>query len=237
MQMGGSGRMRVRTGTLMVCALAFAGGSVNGAAEDAGPPPSLAPPFTFGYRTQTSSMLVPCQEIRNPPGTGGQSDPAAGQVHIGIAAQAQDCTSLANDVSEVWDLGAAPEGLVGQPAHVTVVFVRDAFDTTSEGDAEIGGGVFLSVGGSEEWALGSFRCSGGSCDPQDPQGPQMPESRMVLEGITEMLPARLPAEYRTEAFVKGGTGRASVSLSGHLESVTFAPAGTELPPEGDQTAP
>jgi hypothetical protein len=221
-------RVRVRTGTLAVCALAFAGGSVNGAAENAGPAPDLAPPFTFGYRTETSSLVVPCQEVPNPPRNGSPSDPAAGQVHVEIAAQAEGCTSLAYDVSEVWDLGAAPESLVGHPAHVTVVFVPDAFDSQGEGDATVGGGVFLSVGGSPEWPLGSFRCSAGTCNPAVPPAQ---DARIVLEGDTGMLPAQVQAEYRAEAFVKRGTGKASVSLSGRLESVTFGPA------EDDQSVP
>lgn len=230
--MAGGRRLRVRTGTLMVYALAFAGGSASGAAGDAGSAPDLAPPFTFEYRTQTSSLVVPCQEIRTPPGTGPQSDPVTGQVHVQLAAQAQDCTSLARDVSEVWDLGAAPEALVGRPVHVTAMFVRDAFDTTFEGDAEVGGGVFLSIGGSQEWALGSFRCTGGTCNAGEP----VQDNRMVLEGTIEMLPAQVVAEYRTEAFVKSGTGRASVSFGGRLESVTFAPAESDVPVEGGTTS-
>jgi hypothetical protein len=215
-------------GTLAVCAFAFAGGSVNGAAESAGPPPDLAPPFTFGYHTETSSLIVPCREVPNPPGGGVASDPAAGEVHIEMAAEAEGCTSLAHDVSEVWNLGPAPASLVGGRAHVTVVFVPEAFDTRGEGDATVGGGVFLSVGGSEEWPLGSFRCSAGACNPA---GPQAQDGRIVLEGTTELLPAQVEAEYRAEAFVKRGTGKASVSLSGRLESVTFGPA------EDNQTGP
>jgi hypothetical protein len=220
--------VRVRTGTLAVCALAFAGGSVNGAAENAGPPPDLAPPFTFGYRTETSSIVLPCREVPNAPGSGTLSDPATGQVHIGVAADGQECTSLAHDVSEVWALGAAPESLVGHPAHVKVVYLPDAFDSQGQGDATVGGGVFLSVGGSPEWPLGSFRCSAGTCNPATPEAQ---DGRIVLEGDTGMLPAQVEAEYRAEAFVKRGTGKASVSLSGRLESVTFGPA------EDDQTVP
>jgi hypothetical protein len=234
MRMGGSARIRARTGTLVVCALAFAGGSVNGAAETAGPVPDLAPPFSFAYRTQTSSMVVPCQEIRNPPATRELSDPATGEIRAAMVAQAQDCKSLAHDVSEVWNLGAAPEALVGQPAHVTVMFVPGTFDPKAEGDAEMGGGVFLSIGGSQEWALGSFRCAGGTCTPAAPQ-PQ--DGRVVLEGTIDMLPAQVQGEYRTEAFVKRGTGRSSVSLSGRLESVTFGPAGADVPRDVPRDVP
>jgi hypothetical protein len=228
MWLSGSGRLRVRTGTLAVCALAFAGGSVKGAAQNAGPPPDLVPPFMLGYHTETSSLVVPCQEVPNPPGGGAASDPAAGTVHLEMAAEAQGCTSLAHDVSEVWALGSAPESLVGKRAHVTVVFVPAAFDTHGEGDATVGGGVFLSVGGSEEWPLGSFRCSAGACTPA---GPQAQDGRIVLESTIEMLPPQVEAEYRAEAFVKRGTGKANVSLSGRLDSVTFGPA------EDGQTGP
>jgi hypothetical protein len=217
----------------MICALAFAGGSVNGSAENAGPAPDLAPPFAFGYRTQTSSMVAPCQEVRTPPGTGAQSDPATGQVHVEMAAQAQDCTSLARDISEVWALGAAPEALAGQRAHVTAVFVLDAFDSGSEGSAEAGGGAFLSIGGSEEWVLGSFRCADGTCNVVGPGQ----DNRMVLEGTIEVMPAQVLAEYRTEAFVKKGTGRSSVSMDGRLESVTFSPAGPDVPGDDEGALP
>lgn len=233
MRMVGRRRVRARTGTLMICALVFAGGSVNGIAENAGPTPDLAPPFAFGYRTQTSSMVVPCQEIRTGPGTGTQSDPATGRVHAEMAAQAQDCTSLARDASEVWALGAAPEALVGQRAHVTAVFVRDGFDSSSEGSAEAGGGVFLSIGGSQEWVLGSFRCADGTCNLVG----SGQDNRMVLEGTIEVMPAQVLAEYRTEAFVKKGTGRSSVSMGGRLESVTFSPAGPDVPGDGGSDLP
>jgi hypothetical protein len=139
-----------------------------------------------------------------------------------MAAEAEECTSLAHDMSEVWDLGAAPDALVGQPAHVTVVFAPEAFHSEGHGEATVGGSVGLSVGGSEEWTLGSFECSAGSCRSD---GPSAQGDQLVLEETVGALPAQIEAQFRAEAFVTDGTGKARVSLTGRLVSVLFAAAG------------
>ena len=213
----------VRSGTLAVCVLALLGGSVNGGAENASSASQLSPPFLFGFRTETSSLMAPCEEVPNPPEGGSSSAPEGGQIGIGTAAEAHECTSLAHDVSEVWDLGLAPDALVGQPAHLMVVFVPESFRWDGRGDATVGGSVSVSVGGSEEWALRSFECSAGSCGTD---GPEAQDDQLVLDGTVGALPAHIEAQFRGEAFVTDGTGKARVSLTGRLVSVSFAAAGT-----------
>ena len=216
----GARRLGVPSGTLVVGVLALLGGSVNGSADIVSSASELSPPYAFGYRTETSSLMAPCQEVPNAPEDAAGSEPGAGEVAIGIAADAEQCTSLAHDVSEVWDLGPAPDALAGQPVHVTVIFASGTFRSEGRGEATVGGSLNLSVAGSEEWTLRSFECSAGACRSGDAEAQD--EGQIVLDGTMGALPARIEAQFRAEAFVKDGTGRARVGLTGRLVSVSFA---------------
>lgn len=210
-------RLGVRSGMLAAGVLAALGGSVSGGTKTLASGVKLSPPFDFGYRTETSSLMAPCREVPNPPQDESPSDPSVGRIRIGTAVEGEGCTSLAHDVAEVWDLGHAPDALIGLPAHLTVVVQPGTIDVDGEGDATVGGSVSVAVGGSAEWTLRSFECSAGRCRHESPEAQ---EGRIVLEGTVDAVPAQIEGYLRAEAFVKDGTGKASIGLTGHIVSVS-----------------
>jgi hypothetical protein len=91
-----------------------------------------------------------------------------------------------------------------------------------EGDGTVGGTVSMRIGSSPPWSLGAFECRAGTCNPPVPAPGKGP---LVLETRLDALPAGLDAQFRSEVFVREGSGKATLRFEALLVSVVVTAVG------------